>query len=183
MGEILRRYAEGEIKPPASTWNKAAVEGRYTAAGASPRVAEALSEALKKGLDEVVKGISALFEKRYPAYLSADAHVKTIHVMGILGAITEKVRVLAHDENLFLLSDSGELINKLIADDDTPFIYEKIGTAYDHYMIDEFQDTSRIQWNNFRPLISGDTVARQGQSCGGRRQAVDLTGGETATGG
>ncbi|MCK7530249.1 MAG: UvrD-helicase domain-containing protein [Marinilabiliales bacterium] len=107
VGEILRRYSEGEIKPPASTWNKAATEGQYTAAGALPRVAEALSEALKNGLDEAVKGISALFEERYPAYLSADALVKTIHVMGILGAISEKVRVLAHDENLFLLSDSG----------------------------------------------------------------------------
>ncbi len=159
VGEILRRYSEGEIKPPASTWNKAAGEGRYTPAGASPHVAGALSEALKKGLDEAVKGISALFEERYPAYLSADALVKTIHVMGILGAISEKVRVLAHDENLFLLSDSGELINKLIADDDTPFIYEKIGTAYDHYIIDEFQDTSLIQWKNFRPLIS-ETLSR-----------------------
>ncbi|MCU0378424.1 MAG: UvrD-helicase domain-containing protein [Bacteroidales bacterium] len=159
VGEILRRYSLGETKPPTSTWNKAASEGRYTAAGAPPGVTEALNEALKRGLDETVKGISALFENRYSVYLSAVALVRTIHVMGILGAISEKVRVLAHDENLFLLSDSGELINKLIADDDTPFIYEKIGTAYDHYIIDEFQDTSRIQWKNFRPLIS-ETISR-----------------------
>lgn len=159
VGEVLRRYSLGEIKPPTGIWHKAAGEGRYIAAGAAPRVNEALRQALNRGLDEVVKGISALFEKSYPAYLSAVALVKTIHVMGILGAISEKVRVLAHDENLFLLSDSGELINKLIADDDTPFIYEKIGTAYDHYIIDEFQDTSQIQWKNFKPLIS-ETLSR-----------------------
>ncbi|HUW91599.1 MAG TPA: UvrD-helicase domain-containing protein, partial [Bacteroidales bacterium] len=45
------------------------------------------------------------------------------------------------------------------ADDDAPFIYEKIGTTYDHFIIDEFQDTSQIQWQNFMPLIN-ETLSR-----------------------
>jgi ATP-dependent exoDNAse (exonuclease V) beta subunit len=159
IGETLRKYSLGDIKPPGNTWYKASSENRYITAGSSPQVNMALEEALKRGLGDVVKSITALFEKSYPLYISAVAQVRTIHVMGILGAISEKVRILAHDENLFLLSDSGELINRLIADDDTPFIYEKIGTAYDHYIIDEFQDTSQIQWKNFMPLIS-ETLSR-----------------------
>ncbi len=159
VGESLRRYAQGETRRPNSTWAKAAEEGKYYPGGAKPDVVSAFGNAMAMGLEEVVRKISEMFERRYGLYVSALAQVRTIHVIGILGAISERVREQAHDQNLFLLSDSGELISKLIADDDTPFIYEKIGAAYDHYIIDEFQDTSRIQWNNFRPLIS-ETLAR-----------------------
>ncbi len=159
VGESLRKYAHGETKPPNATWNKAVVEGRYCAGGVTAAVDSAFREAVRLGLDETVRAITRLFEERYRLYVSSLAQVRTIHVIGILGAISERVREQAHEQNLFLLSDSGELINKLIADDDTPFIYEKIGAVYDHYIIDEFQDTSRIQWNNFRPLIA-ETLSR-----------------------
>jgi ATP-dependent helicase/nuclease subunit A len=159
VGESLRRYAHGDVKPPNNTWNKAASDGKFIAGGAPQKVVESFEKAVNEGLGEVVRGISELFAVRYPLYVSALAQVRTIHVMGILGAISERVRSLAQDENLFLLSDSGELIGRLIADDDAPFIYEKIGTTYDHYIIDEFQDTSQIQWKNFRPLI-GETLSR-----------------------
>lgn len=159
VGESLRKYAHGDTKPPNATWNKTLAEGKYCASGASPAVVSAFGEALNRGLEEKVRAISQLFEDKYRLYVSALAQVRTIHVIGILGAISERVREQAHEQNLFLLSDSGELINKLIADDDTPFIYEKIGAVYDNYIIDEFQDTSRIQWNNFRPLIA-ETLSR-----------------------
>lgn len=52
-----------------------------------------------------------------------------------------------------MLSDTSEILNSIINENDTPFIYEKTGTQIDHFMIDEFQDTSRLQWKNFAPLI------------------------------
>lgn len=159
VGAVLEKYARKEVTRPGGPWNKALGEGRYHPATAPPTVAAAFVTAMSQGLGEVVNGISQLFDERYPLYLSAMAQLRTIHVMGILGAISRRVRDEAHQRNLFLLSDSGELIGRLIADDDTPFIYEKIGAAYDHYIIDEFQDTSRIQWNNFRPLMA-ETLSR-----------------------
>jgi ATP-dependent exoDNAse (exonuclease V) beta subunit len=42
----------------------------------------------------------------------------------------------------------------VISDSEAPFVYEKTGSVYNHFMIDEFQDTSGLQWNNFRPLIA-----------------------------
>jgi ATP-dependent helicase/nuclease subunit A len=159
VGGWLKKYSEGEVSKPNSFWNKAVSENIYTVAKPTPYVKEAMDSALSQGLGGMVKGISDLFEKRYPVYAAACAQVRTIHIMGILGSVSARVRVLAHDENIFLLSDSGELINKLIHDDDTPFIYEKIGAQYDNYIIDEFQDTSRIQWRNFQPLIA-ETLAR-----------------------
>ncbi len=159
VGISLTRYSQGDTQKPNKTWEKAISDGKYLNASPPPGIKSAMDNALSQGLAEVVAKITSLFEERYPLYVAAQAQVKTIHVMGILSSISEKVRLLAHDENIFLLSDSGELINRLIADDDTPFIYEKIGAAYDHYIIDEFQDTSQIQWRNFMPLIA-ETLAR-----------------------
>ncbi|MBE0667064.1 MAG: UvrD-helicase domain-containing protein, partial [Bacteroidales bacterium] len=159
VGAVLVKMSSGKTERPGATWKKAVDESKYLPQKSSPETVSSLDAALAAGFAAVMKKIDDLFENDYRLYLSALVQMRTIHVMGILGAISEKVRVLAHDENLFLLSDSGELINKLITDDDAPFIYEKIGTVYDHFIIDEFQDTSLIQWQNFMPLIS-ETLSR-----------------------
>lgn len=64
------------------------------------------------------------------------------------------------EANRFLLSDTQTLLNSLIKDNDSPFIFEKIGTQLDHIMIDEFQDTSTIQWKNFKVLLE-ETMSRE----------------------
>ena len=64
------------------------------------------------------------------------------------------------DANRFLLSDTQTLLHSLISNDDSPFIFEKIGTQLNHVMIDEFQDTSTIQWKNFKVLLQ-ETMSRQ----------------------
>jgi len=57
-------------------------------------------------------------------------------------------------DNLFFLSETNALINEKISqEDDVPFIYEKIGNQYSYFFIDEFQDTSKLQWENLIPLI------------------------------
>ena len=57
------------------------------------------------------------------------------------------------DNNALLLSDTNAIVHSIIAGDDTPFIYERLGLQLDHYLIDEFQDTSRMQWQNLLPLV------------------------------
>jgi len=159
VGAVLLKMRGGRTDIPGKIWSRAVEDSGFLPKKSPAPVVAALDAALAAGLLTVMKQIDSHFEKGHRLYVSALVQQRTIHVMGILGAISEKVRTLAHDENLFLLSDSGELINKLIADDDAPFIYEKIGTAYDHFIIDEFQDTSQIQWQNFMPLIN-ETLSR-----------------------
>lgn len=57
------------------------------------------------------------------------------------------------DENAFILSFANKFLTDIINENDTPFVYEKIGQYIKHIMIDEFQDTSELQWNNFKPLL------------------------------
>lgn len=62
-------------------------------------------------------------------------------------------RALLDESGIFQLSEMNELINGIIREDDAPFIYERVGTRLHHFLLDEFQDTSSMQWENFRPLL------------------------------
>ena len=68
----------------------------------------------------------------------------------MLANIDEEVRRLNYENNRFLLSDTNVLLHNLVHDGDSSFVFEKIGTTIRNVMIDEFQDTSRMQWDNFR---------------------------------
>ena len=71
-----------------------------------------------------------------------------------LGYINRYVARFRLDNNLILISDTNSLLRTIISDDETPFIYERIGRPLEHFLIDEFQDTSRMQWMNLRPLVA-----------------------------
>ena len=75
--------------------------------------------------------------------------------------IEKKVRELNESANRFLLSDTQQLLHALIDGSDTPFIFEKIGSQLQHVMIDEFQDTSTVQWQNFKVLLS-EAMSQEG---------------------
>ena len=77
-----------------------------------------------------------------------------IYMLGLLGGISSSVGQYRKENNLILLSDTNELLNDIISEDDTPFIYERIGVWINNFLVDEFQDTSALQWQNFKPLLS-----------------------------
>jgi ATP-dependent exoDNAse (exonuclease V) beta subunit len=77
-----------------------------------------------------------------------------IHQLGLIWYITKEINDKNAENNRFMLSDTALFLNRMIDNSDSPFIYEKIGAEIRHVMIDEFQDTSRLQWNNFKALLS-----------------------------
>ncbi len=86
-------------------------------------------------------------------YQSAVEVSKQLYSFAILSDVASKLQQYKTDEGVMLISDSGEFLHRIIKDNDTPFVYEKVGSFFSHYLIDEFQDTSGFQWENFRPLI------------------------------
>ena len=91
--------------------------------------------------------------RQWLLYQSATLTLRHLNQVRLLSSIEKKVRNLNDEANRFLLSDTQKLLNALISDSDSPFIFEKIGTQLEHVMIDEFQDTSTVQWQNFRILL------------------------------
>lgn len=117
----------------------------------------AIRAAYADGLNECVNQIILLSENDRD-YQTAKHLLRNFYTLGILNDIKLRLRKLQQENNTLFLSDTTELLNDIIAGTDSPFIYEKTGTRVHHYMIDEFQDTSRMQWENFRPLI-GESLA------------------------
>lgn len=70
-----------------------------------------------------------------------------------LGYASEFIYIYRRENNLILLSDTNELLARIINGEELPFIYERLGLELRHLLIDEFQDTSRMQWENLRPLV------------------------------
>lgn len=105
------------------------------------------------GLNRLLKEAIVALDQEVIVINSAKAIVKNIYPFGLLGNIALKIKEVLGAKNTVLLSDSGRMIGRIIEGNDTPFIYEKVGLIYRHFMLDEFQDTSRQQWTNFKPLI------------------------------
>lgn len=86
-------------------------------------------------------------------YRSVLEVLKNFYAFGLIADITRKLKVYNEENNLMLLSDAPKFLHGVIDKSDTPFIYEKVGSYFHNYLIDEFQDTSGFQWKNFRPLL------------------------------
>ena len=86
-------------------------------------------------------------------YQSSNLTLKHLSQLRLLHAISETVDEINKDTNRFMLSNTQSLLSTLMKDTDTPFVFEKMGAYLKHIMIDEFQDTSTIQWTNFRKLL------------------------------
>lgn len=86
--------------------------------------------------------------------------VKTLNILssnlyqlGLFSTIIGYIDKYRRENSTILLSDTNALLARIIGNEDTPFLYERVGVWYHHYLIDEFQDTSFSQWQNLRPLI------------------------------
>lgn len=91
---------------------------------------------------------------------SVELTLRNLNELRLLGRIAQQVDDINADNNNFPLSNTQQLIKDMIEGSDTPFIYEKIGGSLKYIMIDEFQDTSAVQWDNFKVLID-DCIAHQ----------------------
>lgn len=101
--------------------------------------------------------------RQWQRFISADLTLRHLDQLRLLGTIERKVHELNDEANRFLLSDTQDMLHSLIKDTDSPFIFEKIGTRLEHVMIDEFQDTSTIQWQNFKVLLL-ECMSHQGSN-------------------
>lgn len=127
--------------------------------GDSQRIAAA-REAVETELLALLRQTESQRPMLWKLYKSADITLKHMNQLRLLNSIEKKVRSLNAEANRFLLSDTQSLLHSLISESDSPFIFEKIGTQLEHVMIDEFQDTSVIQWRNFKVLLE-ECMSRQ----------------------
>lgn len=92
-------------------------------------------------------------QKHVKNVTSAKAVLSHINELRLLNNIEQEVQEINKETNCFLLDGTQNLLNKLMENSDAPFVFEKIGGRIANIMIDEFQDTSTVQWENFKKLL------------------------------
>lgn len=153
------KYAEvrvpGELKIPSDSFMKRAADSGMWFSGAKaksllPRVSH---------LEGKVNDFCALFGKRYAEFRTAEIMRGQIYALGLYSEISSSFDALMKEKNVLSLDDSNTILKGIIDGCDAPFIYEKLGVRFEHFLMDEFQDTSRIQWENFRPLLENSVAS------------------------
>ncbi|MDE5622705.1 MAG: UvrD-helicase domain-containing protein, partial [Alistipes sp.] len=139
--------AAGEIKPYGATVAKmsATTEG-WCAKGspALPLVAE---------LQPLLRTMCDLYDRNVRSWNTCALLRENYRSFALLSDLYAKVQRMCDEQNMMLLSETKYILSEFIGHNDAPFIYEKVGNRFERFMIDEFQDTSVKEWENFLPLL------------------------------
>lgn len=154
IGSYFRKLNNGTLGNDIrnATVEKCLEDAKNWATKTSPRCADIIALA-KSSLIQILEEAEKLRSKNNLLLNSCRLSLQHLNKVQLLANIDEEVRRLNYDNNRFLLSDTNALLHRLVKDGDSSFVFEKIGTNIRNVMIDEFQDTSRMQWGNFKLLL------------------------------
>ena len=124
----------------------------------------------RKAMDS--PGVAELFGSRFPEYATACIVDRQLYGLGVAREFNAEFEALLKEKNVMPLDESGALLRDIIDGSDAPFVYEKTGSRYSHYLLDEFQDTSRMQWDNFLPLLRDSDASGDNLIVGDVKQSI-----------
>jgi ATP-dependent helicase/nuclease subunit A len=147
------RIASGEFAGPSDAVSESIIrkEKWYSQSSSLKKTIENLAVT---ELMPLLENISRYYNENLIMVNTASVILKNLYTLGIVIDLSRLADNWCFENNTFLLTEAPAFLNRIIDSNDTPFIYEKAGFWFHHFMIDEFQDTSVMQWNNFKPLIS-----------------------------
>lgn len=153
--DSLKKWAEykrgNEINNPSSTFIKAGTGEQSPFS--SKYIKKKTNAASLCKQEPIANAINVIVSKVLRLKLLSLLY-KYIYMLGLVGDILKNVKQYREENNLILLSDTNDLLQRIISKEEAPFIYERMGMRLKHFLIDEFQDTSKMQWLNINPLVS-----------------------------
>ena len=114
-------------------------------------------------LEAPLEDFCALFDKEFKVYNTAQILDGQLYGLGVAGELDKAFKELMKEKNVLCIDDSNTILRDIIDGSDAPFVYEKLGVRYEHFLLDEFQDTAGVQWSNFSPLLH-ESESKGGES-------------------
>ncbi|TJY38194.1 UvrD-helicase domain-containing protein [Pontimicrobium aquaticum] len=153
-----------------SNWQSDLVEGNSLYPGRVSQDIATLIDGLQTNLSKVFSKTKQLIIN----YNFLKNIYKNVTPLSVLNEINKEVRKIKEEQNLLLISEFNSIIGNHIKKQPAPFIYERIGEKFKHYFIDEFQDTSKMQWENLVPLLENSLSSENGSVMlvGDAKQAI-----------
>ena len=118
-----------------------------------PRARAGYRQVLETELKGPLNAFCALFGERFRQYRTACLIGSQAYTLGIAGELRKAFEEVQREKNVLSIDDSNTILKGIIDGSDTPFVYEKLGVRFEDFLLDEFQDTSTVQWENFLPLL------------------------------
>ena len=145
-----------------TTWGKTAAKGLAQYAGAQTKYKDSVKAANATTLAKLAEtaGCEAMYAlmnpqgRRWKEYRTARMVEKVIFTLGLAEEFYSKLAIIEEEKGVISMDESTSLLRDIIDGSDAPFIYEKLGVRFNHFLLDEFQDTSVVQWENFKPLLA-----------------------------
>lgn len=114
---------------------------------------------IRPQLTEYFKSIQKTITSNRNNYVLSRLILQRIHALGVLNGIDELLAQVKLKKNILLISEFNKRVHEVVAQESIPFIFERIGEKYENYLIDEFQDTSLLQWSNLLPLVDNSLAS------------------------
>ncbi len=106
-----------------------------------------------QALLDIIEPLKAYYDDNIVQYLFYKSQSKLLYLYAVRSKIREAFKQLAEEEEIVHISEFNKLLNTVMGDFSVPFVYERIGEQFQHVFVDEFQDTSILQWQNLLPLV------------------------------
>ena len=127
-------------------------------------------------IETIIPDLLAILSEIYQKFEKQnfyEAFIKNITPLSLLNTVSNELAKIQKEQNILSIAEFNKLINEQIQNQPAPFIYERLGERYKHFFMDEFQDTSEMQWQNLIPLIDNALVSEDLQ---GERGSLMLVG-------
>lgn len=141
------RVADGSLEAYGDRVRKASEDENLWGKKGSP------SRGIAPQLRPMLLEMRTIYDANLRRWNTRDLLRENYRSFALLSDLYARVQKLCEEQNLMLLSETKYLLSEFIDHNDAPFIYEKVGNRFDRFMIDEFQDTSVKEWENFLPLL------------------------------
>ncbi|MFT4526830.1 MAG: ATP-dependent exoDNAse (exonuclease V) beta subunit, partial [Bacteroidia bacterium] len=162
IGKCLINLSNLKFSDPwPNSYVEATINDNKWLSGKCPPDQAASIEAISGELGQLVLDAKQFLAEKESTYKLYKVVLESLHGLGLLSAMKRCLDTIQDETDTVSISEFNHLINDQVMDQPAPFIYERLGNRYQHFLIDEFQDTSVLQWFNLLPLID-ESLARAG---------------------
>lgn len=149
--QYLKSFRDDKLVPN-SYVNKTLDDDKWISGKCPPDQKSAI-EGIQDQLRAYCSQAAVILDERHARFRVYQVVLSSLHGMSLLTEMKACLDRIQEDEDIVSISEFNHLLNKEVMDQPAPFIYERLGHRYRHFLVDEFQDTSVLQWMNLLPLI------------------------------
>lgn len=161
------------IKPPSATVIKNVEEDNWLSGDGKKSPLKDTLLSITPALTAIFNKIQDHLDKNLGRFIVLEMIRQQLYPMSVLVEMKNRLEVIKKERNILPIAEFNRIISTIVSEEPVPFIYERIGEKFRHYMIDEFQDTSVLQWLNLMPLLENSlSMGGKNMIVGDGKQAI-----------